>query len=186
MNSIWSKKLLIPATIIAALYVVATVYLMNAGLVKDTIFGSHSLSYKWNLMVALLAGMWTAMSTTSLVLLIIVAILTGANLTLVVQRIREIRASGKMSIVVGGSSLLGIVGSGCASCGLPILAFLGLSGAIFYLPFHGVELSVLAIILLSVSFHTLIRQQAKQAICIVDTNTPRGYTTMYEIHGRKK
>ena len=167
MRMTWSKKLFIPIVIIAIVYIVATVYLMNAGLVKDTIFGSHSLSYKWNLMIALLTGMWTAMSTTSLVLLIIVAILTGVNLTLVVERIREIRASGKMSLVVGGSSLLGIVGSGCASCGLPILALLGLSGAAFYLPFQGLELSVIAIVLLAVSLYTLIRQRAKQVVCEV-------------------
>lgn len=165
MDLIWSKKLLIPTVIIAALYVVTTIYLMNAGLVIDTIFGSHSLSYKWNLLVALLAGMWTAMSRLNLILLIAVAILTGANLTLVVQRLQMIRASGKVRLMVSGSSLLGIVGSGCAFCGLPILAFLGLSGAIFYLPFQGLELSLFAIILLSFSLYILIRQRAKQAIC---------------------
>ena len=172
MKELCSKNIILPALLIAILYMMATIYLMNAGLVKDAILGVHSLSYKWDLMIALLAGMWTAMSTTSLVLLIIVAILTGANLTLVVKRIREIRASGKMSLVVGGSSLLGIVGSGCASCGLPILALLGLSGAIFYLPFQGLELSVLAVMLLSVSLYTLKRQKVKQTVCIVDTNTP--------------
>lgn len=172
MKEIWSKKIIIPTLLIAALYVIATVYLMNTGLVKDTLFGLHSFSYKWSLMLALLTGMWTAMSKLSLMLLVVVAILTGANLTLVVQRLQTIRASGKMSFVVGGSSLLGIVGSGCASCGLPILAFLGLSGAIFYLPFQGLELSVLAILLLSVSLYSLIKQSTKQTICAVDINTP--------------
>src|SRR3989344_6151043 len=170
MPPIWSKKILIPTVIIAILYVVTTIYLMNAGLVKDTIFGSHSLSYKWNLLVALLAGMWTAMSRLSLFLLVVVAILTGANLTMVAQRFRTIRASGKMSLTVGGSSLLGIVGSGCASCGLPVLAFLGLSGAIFYLPFQGLELSALAIILLSVSIYSLIKQSTKQTVCVIAPN----------------
>jgi len=172
MPPIWSKKILIPTVIIAILYVVATIYLMNAGLVKDTIFGSHSLSYKWNLLVALLAGMWTAMSRLSLFLLVVVAILTGANLTMVVQRFQTIRASGKMSLTVGGSSLLGIVGSGCASCGLPILAFLGLSGAVFYLPFQGIELSVLAIVLLTISLYILMKQRTKEAVCVVDPNEP--------------
>jgi len=167
MGKIWSKKIIIPTLVIAALYVIATVYLMNAGLVKDAIFGVHSLSYKWNLLVALLEGMWTAMSRLSLLLLVVVAILTGVNLTMVIQRFRAIRASGKMSFMVGGSSLLGIIGSGCASCGLPILAFLGLSGAIFYLPFQGLELSVLAIILLSVSLYSLTKQNAKQEVCAV-------------------
>lgn len=172
MDSIWARKFIIPTVIIAALYVVATVYLMNAGLVKDTIFGSHSLSYKWSLLTALLAGMWTAMSGLSLFLLVVVAILTGANLTLVVQRLQTIRASGKMSLMVGGSSLIGIVGSGCASCGLPILALLGLSGAIFYLPFQGLELSVLAIVLLSISLYVLIKQSTRQTVCAVDISTP--------------
>lgn len=185
MGLIWSKKLLIPTVIIAILYVVATIYLMNAGLVKDTIFGSHSLSYKWNLLIALLAGMWTAMSKLSLFLLVVVAILTGANLTLVVQRLQTIRASGKMSFIVGGSSLLGIVGSGCASCGLPILAFLGLTGTVFYLPFQGLELSIFAIILLSVSLYSLIKQSIKQTVCAVDTIPPRGYDSAYEVRSKE-
>lgn len=186
MKEIWSKKVIIPALLIAILYVVATVYLMNAGLVKETIFGAHSLSYKWDLLTALLAGMWTAMSKLSLSLLIIVAMLTGANLTLVVQRLQTIRASGKMSFMVGGSSLLGIVGSGCASCGLPILAFLGLSGAIFYLPFQGLELSVLAIILLSISLYVLIKQRAKQTVCAVDISTPYGVLWRHEDNSKKQ
>lgn len=172
MEKIWSKKIIVPTIVIAVLYVIATVYLMNVGLVKDALFGAHSFSYRWDLLTALLAGMWTAMSRLSLFLLVVVAILTGANLTMVVQRFQTIRASGKMSFVVGGSSLLGIVGSGCASCGLPILAFLGLSGAVFYLPFHGVELSVLAIVLLSISLYTLIRKHNAQVVCAVDVNTP--------------
>src|SRR3989338_8821435 len=170
MRAILSKKLIISTAIIAITYVIATIYLMNAGLVKDAVFGSHSLNYKWNLLIALLAGMWTAMSRLSLILLVVVAILTGANLTMVVQRFQTIRASGKMSLTIGGSSLLGIVGSGCASCGLPILAFLGLSGAVFYLPFQGIELSVLAIVLLTVSLYILMRQQAKETVCVIAPN----------------
>ncbi len=139
---------------------------MNAGLVRDTIFGDYSLSYKWNLLTALLAGMWTAMSNLSLALLVIVALLTGANLTLVVRRLSSLRASGGLRLTVGGNSLLGIVGSGCASCGLSILAFFGLSGAIAYLPFRGIELSVIAIAALSVSLVFLIRSYSQKQVCL--------------------
>jgi len=174
MEKMWSKKIIVPTLVIAALYIVATTYLMNAGLVKDAIFGAHSFIYTWNLLIALLAGMWTAMSRLSLLLLVVVAILTGINLTMVVQRLQTIRSSGKMSFMVGGSFLLGIVVSGCASCGLPILAFLGLSGAVFYLPFQGIELSLLAIILLFISLRVLMKENAKQAVCDVDVHTSRG------------
>lgn len=177
MKEIWSKKVIIPTLIIAVLYVIATVYLMNASLVRETIFGSHTLDYKWNLLIALLAGMWTAMSRLSLLFLVVVAVLTGLNLTLVVERLKTIRASGKMSLVVGGSSLLGIVGSGCVSCGLSILALFGLSGAIFYLPFQGRELSVLAILLLSFSLYTLLRQRAKELVCEVTPQNKHEYAS---------
>ncbi|MDP2838294.1 MAG: hypothetical protein Q8O53_03410 [Candidatus Moranbacteria bacterium] len=175
MREIWSQKIIIPALIIAILYVVATVYLMNASLVKDTLFGIQSTSYKWNILIALLGGMWTAMSGLSLFLLTTVAMLTGLNLVLTLERIRSIRSSGKMHLAIGGSSILGIVGSGCASCGLPILALLGFGGAA-YLPFQGMELSLVAIAFLSVSLYVLVRGRTRQLLCVVE---PMKYQKQY-------
>lgn len=167
MRKIWSAKIILPTFIIAMLYVIATVYLMNASLVQDALFGVHSPSYRWNILIALLIGMWTSMSELSLFLLTTVAILTGLNLVLTIERLRSIRSSGRMHWAIGGSSILGIVGSGCASCGLPILALLGFGGATAYLPFQGVELSLVAIILLSVSLHVLVKGRVEQARCAV-------------------
>ncbi len=169
MRQVWSLRVILLAAAIAILYVVATVYLMNASLVQDALFGAHSPSYRWNILIALLVGMWTAMSGLSLFLLTTVAILTGLNLMLTLERLQSIRSSGKMHWAIGGSSILGIVGSGCASCGLPILALLGFGGAAAYLPFQGVELSLLAIILLAVSLHVLIKGQVWQTHCAVES-----------------
>lgn len=162
------KKFIVPTIAIATLYIMAAIYLMNMGLVKDTLFGMHSLSYKWNLLLYLFAGMWTAMSRLSLVLLVIIAILTGLNLTLTIQRLHTLRASGKIHFAVGGSALFGIVGSGCVSCGLPILALVGLSGAIAYLPFKGIELSIIAIALLGSSLYFLLKSHVKEKVCEVN------------------
>jgi hypothetical protein len=174
MKEIWSKKIIIPTIIIATLYVVTTVYLMNAGLVKDAIFGMHSLGYKFNLLIALLAGMWTAMTGMGLVLLIVIAILTGANLTLTAKRLRMMQSSGGVYFVAGGSSFLGIVGSGCASCGLPVLALLGLSGAVAYLPFQGMALSVIALFLLLISLFVLLKNSSRKLACEVESDKPHG------------
>ncbi len=180
MGQIWSEKIIIPAFIIAILYVIATVYLMNASLVKDALFGVHSMSYTWNILIALLVGMWTAMSGLGLFLLTTVAILTGLNLVLTVERLRSIRSSGKMHWAIGGSSILGIVGSGCASCGLPILALLGFGGAAAYLPFQGIELSLLAIVLLSVSLYILIQGRTERALCIIEPLKYQQHITVSE------
>ncbi len=167
MKILWSKKFIITTVFIAAVYVVTTIYLMNARLALDAIFGIHSLAYRWNLLTALLFGMWTAMSKLSLTLLVIVALLTGANLTLIVIRLFSLHKFGKLQLVAGGSSLLGIIGSGCASCGLPILALLGLSGAAAYLPFRGVEISAVAIILLLISLYSLLKSHQEKVVCAV-------------------
>lgn len=156
---------------IAILYVIATIYLMNAALVKDTIVGDHSFAYRWNLLIALLGGIQTAMTGVGFTLLIITALLTGATLVLTAERFRTIRDSGGAHLVVGGSSLIGIVGSGCASCGIPLLALFGLSGAIAYLPFQGTEISVIAVILLLVSLYVLLKDSPRIAACEAQSNT---------------
>ncbi len=153
-----SKKIGISTIIITLVYIVIVIGLMNFDLVKTTIWGAYSLNYKLNLLFALFVGMWTSMSKISLLIFIMIAVLTGVNLSLIVQYFKTRRAYQKMSCVVGGSSFLGIMGIGCASCGLPILALLGLSGVASYLPFQGTELSFFMIIVLSISLYILIKK----------------------------
>lgn len=69
--------------------------------------------------------------------------------------------------IAGGGSLLALVGSGCASCGLPLLALIGLSGAVAYLPFGGMEISLLALGLLVVSIVILVRSFQIAEACVI-------------------
>lgn len=163
-----SKKSLVSTLTIACLYIVLATYLMNTSLLKSTLSGAYSITYKLDLLVALLGGMWTAMSGFGLSMLILTALLTGANLTLIAQRAVSLKSSGKVHFVAGGSSLLGFIGSGCVACGLPILALLGLSGSITYLPFRGAELSVISVALLSLSFYLMTRNKSKDNVCEID------------------
>ena len=143
------------AAIIAVIYLLLVVLLMNWSLTRDTIFGSHSLEYKVKIILALSVGMWTSMSRAGLLVLVVTAILTGLNLSLLIDKLDELRGLGKVKIVAGGSSILGIVASGCATCGLPILALLGLGGSVAYLPGRGIEIGYVAIALLLFSLYQL-------------------------------
>lgn len=160
-----SKRFLIPAVAIAVLYIFLVTYLINWSLVKDTLFGAYSVIYKWRILTGLLQGLTTSMTTFALLLLLLTAALTGINLTLVFLRLKAIRSNGKLHVIVGGSSLLSIVGSGCAVCGLPILALLGLSGTLIYLPWHGIELSVAAVILLLITHYFIFRSYPTSLVC---------------------
>ncbi|CAN5140710.1 hypothetical protein BH11PAT1_BH11PAT1_5830 [soil metagenome] len=157
--AVLSRRFLLPTIAIAIIYIVLVTYSMNIAIIKDTLLGEYSIFYKVKLMTVLLEGMWTAMSPSGLIALFLVAILTGANLTFVAEKFTTLKKFDKLHMVIGGNSLLGIVGSGCAACGLPILSLFGLSGSIMYLPFHGAELSYISIIFLGISLYLLIKGQ---------------------------
>lgn len=169
MAKLFTYKFYIASFAIAVVYVILTIYLMNFRLVRDTIIGDFPLGYKSKLLFELLQGMWTSMTEKGILLLITTAILTGVNLSLLVGRLKELKSQGNVRLVVGGSSLLGIVGSGCAACGLPILALLGLSGGVAFLPLRGTELSYLSVVLLLVSFYILTRTATQQS-CNINTS----------------
>ena len=110
------------------------------------------------------------MTRFSLVLLFLTAILTGINITLLALRLLVCAAGGKLRVMVGGSSLLAIVSSGCVACGLPVLSLLGLSGSIIYLPFQGDEISVAAVLLLCMTLYFMIASYPTEQVCkIINT-----------------
>ena len=160
-----SKKFIIPALLITLGYILLVTYLMNYQLTKNTVLGNYPISYKWDILVALLQGLGTSMTKLALLLLIITAILTGINLTLVTLRLAALRSGGKLHFMVGGSSLIAIVTSGCAMCGLPILGLLGLSGSLIYLPFQGTELSVIAVLLLLITLYFMLVSYPTEQVC---------------------
>ena len=164
--SILSKRFILTTLVITFFYVLLVTYSMNLPLLKSTILGDYSLIYKIKLLLVLAGGMWTAMSISGLILLFLIAVLTGANLSLLFDKVTALRKFDKLHFVVGGNSLLGIVGSGCAACGLPIISLLGLSGSLMFLPFHGAELSYISFVLLAVSFYLLVRSRNQS--CAVD------------------
>jgi len=151
---------------ISSLYLLFVTLLMNSSLARDTLIGSYGIGYKVQILFALIQGMWTSMTLSGLVILFLIAVLTGANLSLLFEKIVVLNKFDKLQVVVGGNSLLGIVGSGCVACGLPILSLLGLGGSLVYLPYRGAELSYLSIFLLSVSLFVLIR--SRNSSCVVN------------------
>jgi len=92
-------------------------------------------------------------------LLYTVAILTGVNLTLAVYHVRE----HGLDLRTGGAGTLGtiftVLGAGCAACGsamlVGLLSLFGASSALLVLPLKGVEMLVVALVLLVLSIYWL-------------------------------
>ena len=102
-------------------------------------------------------------------LLIITAVLTGLNLSLLLQRVKNLKSQGNLRLIVGGSSIIGVISSGCAACGLPILTFLGLAGSVTFLPLKGMELSYFSVLMLSYSLYLLLKPIPDNN-CIININ----------------
>jgi|SRR3989344_1411321 len=84
--------------------------------------------------------------------IVILSFLTGLFFTLVFYKIKQIGKMGNERNFLGAFGVaLGIISSGCASCGLGILGILGLSSALAVLPLKGLEISIIAILILAVS-----------------------------------
>jgi hypothetical protein len=154
------------AAFVSILYLILITLLVNSGLTKDTLVGNYGLDYKVRILVSLIQGMWTSMSPFGFLTLLIVALLTGANFVLLFEKITVIKRFDKLQFVVGGNSLLGIVGGGCIACGLPVISLLGFSGSLMYLPYRGAELPYVSILLLSISFYMLIK--SRNQLCTVN------------------
>ena len=137
---------------------------MNFTLVKDTLLGNYPLNYKFSIMRDLLGSLWTAMPLLNVFLLFTIAILTGLNLILIVNQLYKFRENGKIELFAGGGMLFGVIGAGCATCGLPVLSLIGLGGSIAYLPFKGGEIPYISLVLLLTSFIFLLYRRKNECV----------------------
>jgi hypothetical protein len=92
-------------------------------------------------------------------LLVVVAALTGVDVSMAVYHFRE----HGVSLREGGSSavgvLLGTLGAGCAACGsavlLGLLGLFGVSTSLLFLPLDGLEFALLALVIITLSIYWL-------------------------------
>jgi hypothetical protein len=117
-------------------------------------------------MIQLIIGAYSSLSLFDFILLIITSILVGFNLLFIVKIIRALINPGiKLSLAVGGSSVLGIVVAGCTSCGLSLLSLLGLAGALAYIPFGAMGLHLISIALLIFSLYYSVKNYHNRIAC---------------------
>lgn len=105
----------------------------------------------------------------SLFLSLIISILFGIYLALFFFR-REIiknESAAKSTILGTGGSVASVIASGCPTCGAPFLALFGVPLGLMSLPFRGLEIKVLSIILLSFSIYLLAQSIEKKLSCKV-------------------
>jgi len=146
------------AFFVAVLYIALASYSINYRLVLSTIAGPYELLYKFKILFYLLIGTKSALSVFDFFLLILISVLTALNIILIIRAIKNLRATDGIKFVFGGGTIFGFISTGCASCGLSLLAILGLGGAFAFLPFGNHTLYLISIGLLIFSLFFLLKK----------------------------
>ncbi len=162
IRTIISWKIIFPAVIVAVVYLLVISYSMNYSLVKDAVVSNHTFSYRAIILTSMVIGMFNSMTTINILVLLATSMLSGLNIALIIQRLSMMRLSG-LHALVGGSSFFGLATSGCASCGLPIFAMMGISGSILYLPLRGLELSFISAAILGTTLYMQLKSYEKES-----------------------
>ena len=148
-------------------------YFLFSGLFSLSVFSLNALignfkliasQFSLVLMVDLLVSAHGTMSTVSFVSLIIISLLSGIVFSLSIFLFkRQISYSAGIGVTGIMSSVLA---PACSSCALGLAGILGISGFLSVLPFKGLELSVLGIILLGVSL-VYLSEKISTKVCDV-------------------
>jgi hypothetical protein len=160
------------ASVLAIMAFLFAVWFPNFGLIGEVFATSSvSLTDKLSLAISLLGGIGTNFSLLSASYTVAIAVLFGANASMIVYLLKRKRAAGVgQNIAVGsGGMASGALGIGCAACGSLILGtalpFVGTAGALAMLPLQGGEFGILGVALLLVSLSLLSKTIAAPTSC---------------------
>jgi hypothetical protein len=162
---------------IAMLYFSIAIFLLNVGLVFQTILGNTSLASKLVLLFALLQSSWVALHHLDFFLLMTTSLLVGINVSLSFMLLTRLKKVGRVSLALSGGTMLGVFSTGCASCGFSALSLFGLSGTVAFLPLESVGLYALAISLLLFTLYYNIKTIQKPLVCKPQLNRKLGKTS---------
>ncbi len=113
-----------------------------------------------NLFYPLIIGGLNSTHITSIINLILIGLLAGILVSMIIYKIKSIHIlADKKTTSFGGMAIfLGTLVPACSACGFGLLTLLGYSGILIYLPFAGLELAWLSIILLIVAIIVISNQ----------------------------
>lgn len=132
----------------------------NLALVGDVVVGgSLPLAARLTVLVELYPFVGTSYEPLTGALLLVVAALVGVDVAMLSYHLREHDLGAREGTAGTAGAVLGALGAGCGACGTVllsgVLSLVGASGALLLLPLDGLELMLLAAVVLVLSVYWL-------------------------------
>jgi len=127
--------------------------LVSSWIVLDGLYSSMGFFRAFGVSLQLSFGFWEVAKLHSFISLVVLSVLFGMFISLMIYKSRiGLKSKGSTGFLGGIGVFLAILVPGCAACGVGLLSVLGLSaGLLAFLPYEGLELSIIAIVLLSIT-----------------------------------
>lgn len=172
--SVWKKVFSNWKYIALSVFIALTFYSLNV-FIKSynsliSFYGKLGLFGSIKLFFNFFVGFKETTLTSSFISLILITIIFGILFSLIAYKTKMITSvSGKTGIFTTIGIFLGALVPGCPSCGVGLLSLFGVSAAaLSFLPYNGLELSILAIGILSFSTFKITKDIKKGIVCKID------------------
>lgn len=154
-----------------AVFVFVLFYLFNviihnfSGLVSFT--SRYGAAQTAAFLIELSVGFKETITMSSFASFIVIGLMLGILFSLIFYKTMMLKdVSGKVGFLGTVGIFLGVFAPGCAACGIGLLSALGFgAAAITFLPFDGLEISFLAIIILGFSIYKITKDIKKEIVC---------------------
>ncbi len=136
--------------ILSFLFLSFSLFLVNLLNFVSVAGADYSIFAKLKIFFVFFIGSFETVSSRDLFLLVLISILFGLNLSLVIEKIKFIKKQPNLKLTIG-TGILSLGAAGCASCGLSVASIVGIGWGLAVLPFGGIELYFISILILFIS-----------------------------------
>lgn len=155
-----NKKALLPFTTLSLSFIFISLVIINLKTIISVFQNTYPILTKFYISLIIIIGTFSATSSLDIILLILMGVLFGMNMTLVINKFNMLKRRGNLRIMFG-TGIISVFAAGCASCGLSFASLIGISAALAILPFGGVELYFIAILILLAYIYFNLKQIIK-------------------------
>lgn len=160
--------------VVASIFFLFNLLVQNLSLLKTSIT-HYSLNTTFVLFSSILKGSFLLLPLHSRILLLLISLLVGIVVMLIIFKIAAAKKqalAGTKAATLG--ALVGLAVPACAACGIGLLSIIGLGSVLLYLPWKGIEISVLSVFLLSVSAYQLNNSLKECNVCQIGLQQKKG------------
>ena len=148
----------------------------NSFLGLKSIYDNYGLLMTLNFFKVLSINFYSSIKLHSFISMLVVGALIGVLSSMMIYKVKHSQSSNnKTGLLASTGAFLAAFTTGCTACGIGLASLLGIGGAtLSLLPYEGLELSILAIVILGIAVKRTTKDLTECPTCKIDLNLLKG------------